>query len=270
LGLKRGDLLAKGALLLFAIVLLPLLFTAACRMSGDGAPHWSLARWDSAGLAPDPQAHPEAIIQVYAARAWGWKGIFAVHTWIAFKRENAPSYERYEVVGWGVARGAPAIRRNLRVVDGFWAGSRPWLVGELRGDAAARAIPKIEAAIASYPWPRIYRTWPGPNSNTFIAWILRSVPELGIEMPAEAIGKDYLPPLRPVARTPSGTGYQLSLFGLFGLSLAREEGFELLLFGTTLGIDPRDLAIALPGIGKIGPGARGALPGPAAPLEQPS
>lgn len=253
----------RTALFLLAVFLLPLLFTAACRMGGDGAPHWSVARWDSAGLAPDPAEHPEAIVQVYAARAWGWKGIFAVHTWIALKRENAPAWERYEVVGWGVSRGAPAIRRNMRVVDGYWAGSRPWLVGEVRGEAAARAIPRIEAAIAAYPWPDTYRTWPGPNSNTFTAWILREVPELGIEMPAEAIGKDYLPATRAIARTPSGTGLQVSLFGLIGLSLAREEGLELLLFGATFGIDPFDLAIALPGIGKIGPGARGILPGPA-------
>jgi hypothetical protein len=253
----------RASLFVIAVFLLPLLFTAACRMAGDGARHWSEARWDSAGLAPDPADHPEAIVQVYAARAWGWKGIFAVHTWIAFKRENAAAWERYEVVGWGVSRGAPAIRRNMRVVDGYWAGSRPWLVGEVRGEAAARAIPRIEAAIAAYPWPDTYRTWPGPNSNTFTAWVLRQVPELGIELPAEAIGKDYLPATRPVARTPSGTGLQVSLFGLIGLSLAREEGLELLLFGATFGIDPFDLAIVLPGIGKIGPGARGNLPGPA-------
>ena len=46
-------------------------------------------------------------MQVYAARTWGWKGAFAVHSWIVFKPEGAASYERYEVVGWGVGRGAP-------------------------------------------------------------------------------------------------------------------------------------------------------------------
>lgn len=263
-------MLAQSALLLLLLVILPILVTAAYRMGSDGAPHWSVARWDSAGIAPDPATHPEAIIQVYAARAWGWKGIFAVHSWIAFKRANAPAFERYEVVGWGVARGAPAIRRNLRVVDGYWAGSPPRLLGELRGEQAARAIPKIEAAIAAYPWPYSYRTWPGPNSNSFTAWILRHVPELGIEMPPEAIGKDYLPVARPAARAPSGTGYQLSLFGLFGLTLAREEGLEINLLGATLGIDPLDLAIVLPAVGRIGIGTTSALPGPAQRAEQSS
>jgi hypothetical protein len=39
------------------------------------------------------------VIQVYAARAWGWKGVVAVHTWLILKRANAAGYTRYEVVG---------------------------------------------------------------------------------------------------------------------------------------------------------------------------
>ena len=79
-------------------------------------------------LAPDPATTPEAVIQVYAARAWGWKGIFAVHSWIIMKRQDAPTYERYEVVGWGVRRGAPAIRKDMRPIDGYWAGNLPRVV----------------------------------------------------------------------------------------------------------------------------------------------
>jgi hypothetical protein len=41
---------------------------------------WRTASRDSAGIAPDPAAAPEAIIQVYGARAFGWRGAFAVHT----------------------------------------------------------------------------------------------------------------------------------------------------------------------------------------------
>jgi hypothetical protein len=54
------------------------------------------------------------------------------------------------------------------------------------------------------------------------------------------------------AATPSGTGYQMSLLGLLGLSLSRDEGLELNLLGLTLGIDPMDVAIKLPGVGRIG------------------
>jgi hypothetical protein len=55
------------------------------------------------------------------------------------------------------------------------------------------------------------------------------------------------------ARTPSGTGYQVSLLGLVGLSIAREEGLELNLLGLTFGFDLLELALKLPGIGRLGP-----------------
>ena len=216
-----------------------------------GLPHWRDARWDSAGLAPDPATFRGAVVQIYAARAWGWKGVFAVHSWIAFKREGAAAYERYEVVGWGVKHGLPAVRRNMRPADAYWAGNRPRLLLDLRGPAAAALIPRIEAAIASYPYRRSYRSWPGPNSNTFVAHLLRSLPELGVELPPEALGKDYLGATRWLAPTPSGTGVQLSLWGLFGLTLAREEGLELTVLGLNLGIDPLDLALKLPGVGRL-------------------
>ena len=67
-----------------------------------------------------------------------------------------------------------------------------------------------------------------------------------------SIGKDFLPDGDLVAATPSGTGYQASLFGLLGLTAARDEGIELTLLGLTIGIDVASPAIKLPGIGRIG------------------
>ncbi len=232
------------------LFLLPLSLQA-WKQLGRGVPHWREARWDSAGLAPDPADVRDAVVQIYAARAWGWKGVFAVHSWIAFKRPGAAAWERHEVVGWGVRRGLPAVRRNMRPADAYWAGNPPRLLGEIRGPAAAALIPRIEAAVASYPYADRYRSWPGPNSNTFVAHVLRSVPELGVELPPEALGKDYLGATRWLARSPSGTGLQLSFWGLLGLTLAREEGIELTFLGLNLGVDPLDLALKLPGIGRL-------------------
>lgn len=41
------------------------------------------------GLAPDPAATPEAVVQVYGARCSGWLGYFGIHTWIAVKPAGA-------------------------------------------------------------------------------------------------------------------------------------------------------------------------------------
>jgi hypothetical protein len=237
--------------LLIVLFVLPPLWVATVAY-GDSAHPWRDARWDSAALAPDPATTPGPVIQVYAARTWGWKGIFAVHTWIIMKHADAPAFDRYEVVGWGVDQGAPAIRRDMHVVDGYWAGSAPYVLVDKRGPEVEAMIDKIEAAIASYPYPHEYRTWPGPNSNTFIAYIGRQVPELGLKMPPTAVGKDYLDNGSVFGRTPSGTGYQLSLLGLLGLAVGRDEGLEVNVLGLIFGIDPLGLALDLPLVGRLG------------------
>ena len=134
---------------------------------------WELERGPS-GQAPDPAFAREAVIQVYAARTVGWRGFFAVHTWISVKPRDAESYTRYEVIGWGVGNGAPAIRVNRTGADNYWFGDRPELLVDVRGEAADPLIARVEAAVASYPYPTSYRTWPGPNSNTFTAWVGRA------------------------------------------------------------------------------------------------
>jgi Protein of unknown function (DUF3750) len=144
------------------------------------------------------------------------------------------------------------VRRDMRAIDGYWAGNPPQIVVDRRGPEVEAMIGRIETAIETYPYPDAYRSWPGPNSNTFIAHIARSVPELALELPPTAIGKDYLANGGVFAPTPSGTGYQMSVLGLLGLSLGRDEGLELNLLGLTLGIDPLDVAIKLPAVGRIG------------------
>ena len=237
-------------LTLLALLIIPHL-VMAYRLQGYS--HWSEASWSSAGIiAADPVKAEEAAIQVYAARTWGWKGIFAVHSWIVLKHAGSTEFDRYEVVGWGVNRGAPSVRKNRHAADGNWAGNQPVLLLDRRGPELEALVRDVERAIANYPYPASYVTWPGPNSNTFIAHIGRMVPELGLELPPTAVGKDFLGRTAFTASTPSGSGYQISVFGLFGVSLGRDEGIELNVLGLTLGLDPLDLAIKLPGLGRIG------------------
>lgn len=181
---------------------------------------WYAASRAPTGLAPDPADAREALVQVYAARAFAWRGAFGVHTWIVVKRGGAPAFTRYDVVGWG---GPPVVRKDYLAPDARWFGAMPELLLDRRGAGVDALIDRIEAAVASYPHANEYRTWPGPNSNTFTAWVARSVPELGVDLPPTAIGKDYLPLASAFAPAPSGTGAQVSLLGMLGLTVAAEE-----------------------------------------------
>jgi len=138
-----------------------------------------------------------------------------------------------------------------RAPDAQWYGAAPLLIRDLRGPAAEAVIAKLAQAAASYPYAHSYSIWPGPNSNTFIAHLGREIPELHLAMPPNAIGKDYLSDGRIVARTPSGTGYQVSLGGIFGVLAAVDEGIEINLLGLVTGIDFAHPALKLPGIGRI-------------------
>ena len=246
-----------GKLLLLLIVLLigPVLALAGgtVRFGQD----WRTADRSSAGIAPAPSETQEAVVSVWAARAFNWRGLFAVHTWVATKPADAPHYRVHQVIGWRGWGGGSVVVSSRDLPDRFWYGQPPRLVKELRGPAAESAIPKILQAVGTYPYSHEYRLWPGPNSNTFTAYIARRVPELGVELPAIAIGKDYLEKGRLLAAAPSGRGFQISLFGLTGVLVGVEEGIELNLLGLVFGVDPLGPAIKLPGIGRIGFGGSG-------------
>lgn len=80
------------------------------------------------------------------------------------------------------------------------------------------------------------------------------MPALRLDLPPTAIGKDYTG-VAILGPAPSGTGWQVSLFGLVGVTLAREEGLELQLLGVGIGLNPLDLELRLPGIGVVGAGS---------------
>lgn len=153
---------------------------------------WRTASREPAGIAPDPEEEKNAVIEVYAADAFSWRGWFAVHTWIATKTKNAPDYTVYEVVGWRSKQGLPVLRAyQTTTPDRYWYGAKPAKILSIQGAKATQLIPKIVAAVDEYPWSDHYRLFPGPNSNTFPAWIGLQVPELGLDMPMRAIGSGY-------------------------------------------------------------------------------
>lgn len=221
---------------------------AACARLGND---WRTASREPVGLAPAPAATPEAVVQVYAARTVGMRGLFGVHSWVAVKPARAKAYTVYEVIGWKLRWDDTAVSIREREPDARWFGNEPELLAEARGAEAEPLIPRIEAAVKSYPYPDEYRAWPGPNSNTFTAWVTRLVPELRADLPPTAVGKDYLAGSL-FASAPSGSGFQVSLVGLLGITASSVEGLEINILGMTFGVDPWPPAIKLPIAGRLG------------------
>lgn len=210
---------------------------------------WRSADRSSAGLLAPPSQNRAATVRIFAAPTVSWRGIFAVHSWIVLKDENAPAYERYDLTAWG-----DPIRINGFDPDGRWFGEVPQLVFAADGDAAMALIGRMRAAIGSYRFRNRgdYRAWPGPNSNTFVATVLAAVPETRAVLPPNAIGKDFPLDGRILDWTPSRTGVRLSLGGYAGLTLAWVEGLELNILGGVIGIDIRRPALKLPAVGRLG------------------
>jgi hypothetical protein len=216
------------------------------------AQDWRSASQAPVGLAPDPATTREAVVQVYAARVIGWRGVFGAHTWIAVKPAATTEYTVYEIIGWRLRWQDTALVVRHRAPDMRWFGSAPELVAEKRGAGVDELIARVDKAARAYPWAGEYTMWPGPNSNTFTAWVLRAVPELEADLPPTAIGKDYSGK-KLVGSAPSGRGVQFSLFGLAALTASGVEGLEVNLLGLTFGINPFDPSLKLPLVGRVGP-----------------
>jgi hypothetical protein len=168
-----------------------LIALAVLGLAGCSSRDWRTASREPAGIAPDPAVTREAVLQIYGARAWGWRGWFAIHTWIAVKPTDAPSYTVYDVVGWRQRHGSPVLGIEKGPPDRYWYGAKPRLLKQFRGDGVDRLIAMVDKTARSYPWPNTYRAFPGPNSNTFTAWVAQQVPELDLKLPFSAIGSGY-------------------------------------------------------------------------------
>jgi hypothetical protein len=170
---------------------LGVLLVVSLSVAGCSGGDWRTASRESARIAPDPATTHEAVLQVYGARAWGWRGWFAIHTWLAMKPTGASHYTVYEVIGWRAHSGLPVLRIEQDLPDRFWFGERPELLLDKRGEGVDELIDAVDAAARTYPWANTYRVFPGPNSNTFPAWIAKQVPALGLDLPFKAIGSGW-------------------------------------------------------------------------------
>ena len=238
---------------LFLTILIVFLLPAALALGWWGVEEhpssWRTANWQSAGVLPAASSENEAAIYVMAARTGGMKGALAVHSWIVTKQQGVARYNRYDKLGWG-----DPVRRNAYPADARWYSNTPEVIFEMRGARAARLIPKIEAAISSYPYAYAggYNIWPGPNSNSFIAHVVNSLPELGFALPANAVGRNFLAGGHWYQLDPDWSNLIVSWDGLIGFALGARYGLEIHFMGLVSGFDILNPAIKLPGFGRIG------------------
>ena len=111
-------------------------------------------------------------------------------------------------------------------------------------------IGRIDKAVRDYPYATatacgLART-PTPSQPGSRA----RCPELELDLPPTAIGKDYLG-TSIFASAPSGHGVQLSLVGLLGVAVSAVDGLEINLLGLNFGVSPG--GVKLPIVGFIGP-----------------
>lgn len=241
---------ASMLFLTFALIYLaPVAVSATLYFFGSGQADWRSADRSTTGLLAPAREMPDAVVRIFSARTVSWRSIIATHSWVVIKDVGAPMYERFDYTAWGLP-----IWKDRFVPDGRWFGNIPQVIFAADGPAAARMIPIIRSTIRGYRYSRAgdYRIWPGPNSNTFVAWIMQAVPEMKASLPPTAIGKDFPYDGRWVGVTPSRTGLRLNVGGYFGVTIGWYEGIEVNVLGAVAGIDIRRPALKLPAIGRLG------------------
>lgn len=234
-------------LVFFILFLAPIIARAAVYAIGNDPRSWRDADWSSIGILPAAADFAPARVLIFTGTAGAWKGVFSVHSWIVLKRPNEARWTRYDVVGWG-----EPVRLNNWPVDGRWYGNEPVMLADIAGQQAEELIPRIEKAVKAYDYAQVgdYRIWPGPNSNSFIAAILRTVPELGVALPPNAVGRDFRYSFY-AGRTDSGTGFEINLYGYASIKVGWIEGVEMNVLGLVAGLDLRHPGLKLPGYGRI-------------------
>ncbi len=79
---------------------------------------------------------------------------------------------------------------NLKAPDADVGGGPAYVHAEWHGEEAQKLASVLRSSETGYPHTHRYLPWPGPNSNTFAAWVLRTA-GIDLELPWRAIGKDF-------------------------------------------------------------------------------
>jgi hypothetical protein len=158
---------------------------AGCFVSMTCAPRPDQSRFADLARVPEPAA---LVVQLRCAKIL-WT--CAVHCWFAEFDSGTGRWHRWEV--WQNAGTGPAdfghVREDLMSPTAGVGDGPSWALAEWTGPQAQSLRAALNAP-QDYPYQTRYSYWPGPNSNTYVAWILKKA-KVACDLPAGAIGKDF-------------------------------------------------------------------------------
>lgn len=202
---------------------------------------------------------------------------FAHHAWIELRESGSGNWTLLEINS-GVQ--IKTIGDDLALANERWS-TPVRVLASWHGDEAARLIPLLLEATRdeidaneelspdpseqarrkywartystpypNHPWRLDYESWPGPNSNTFVANLLRAVPGMGAELDHNSVGKDWVEGLR-LGRTDDGLGVEVDATFL-GAAIGLYQGLELHMIGLTAGVSFWPPSLKIPFLPRLG------------------
>ncbi len=129
----------------------------------------------------------EAFVRLYAAPLPLVESI-AIHAWFVVKHADSAELHRWEV--WvSAAEPYSYVREDLFPPEGDMGAGRAYVLAELTGAASEPVITFIETRSPDYPCRGHYSLVWGPNSSTYVQWVLTES-GWGVVLPPSAMGKD--------------------------------------------------------------------------------
>ncbi|OED42200.1 hypothetical protein AB833_07825 [Chromatiales bacterium (ex Bugula neritina AB1)] len=126
-------------------------------------------------------------VALWAARI-PYIGLVALHHWFVIEQSGVKT--RWEVWQSKAAGGTSwgHLHRDLMAPESWPHPAKPQLLQQWHADNATQLTSRIESSPEHYPWREQYRYWPGPNSNTYVQWVLQNELKLGWRAP----GRGYV------------------------------------------------------------------------------
>jgi hypothetical protein len=212
-------------------------------LAGEAYSWWRPTAWTATAMPDEP------VVQLRCSTVPDPLRLLVVHYWFAVFDPETERWHRWEVWQQANAGGTSwgHVHKDLMNADANTGGGPMQVRAEWHGPEA-RALAQAVARSPEYPDRGRYLAWPGPNSNTYVAWVLRRA-GVAADLEPRGIGKDYLG-LAGIAISTTGTGVQAES-SLLGLKVGLRDGMELHFLYFTFGLDAWRPAVKTP-FGRLG------------------